>query len=83
MKVISVIFVFFGLLFFLMGFNFEPMFPALCLGLLFFAIAGLFWRNSVEYHDDMGLIRGNSKSPSGTFVENKKILEQIRKFKNK
>jgi hypothetical protein len=88
MKFLSVIFVLFGVLFFLMGLFVEPMFPPFCMTILFFAIAILFWRNSVDYgspnyHDDMGLMRDNKKTPSETFEENNKRLEQIRKLRNK
>ena len=88
MRALSVIFVIFGLLFIGMGFCVEPMFPAICMAILFFAIAILFWRNQYEnwdprWHDDMGIVSDNKKTPSETFKENKKLLEKIKELRNK
>lgn len=79
MKFLSFVFVFFGMLFVLMGLYIQPMFPPFCMSILFFAIAGLFWRESNGYIVPID----NSKTPKETFEENKKMLEQIRKSKNK
>jgi flagellar biosynthesis component FlhA len=77
MKVLSGIFVFFGILFVLMGLYVEPMFPAFCMALLFFAIAVLFWRNS----KDEPFYVGDKEPPSETFRKNKERMEQIRKLR--
>lgn len=89
MKVLSIIFVIFGSLFFLMGLYVEPMFPAFCMSILFFAIAVLFWRNSANvgdrnYHDDMGLLKDTTnRMSSEKFEDNQRLLKKIRELRNK
>jgi len=52
MKTLSIILSIIGSLFIIMGFYFKPMVPPILLGLLFFFVAILFWRNSNDYKNN-------------------------------
>ena len=77
MKLLAIIFGIFGLMFILMGFYIEPTVPSVLMGILFFAIGIIFWKNSKE--DPLYI--GDKESPSETFRKNKERLEEIKRLR--